>query len=241
MKISVCMASYNGAEFIEEQLYSILNQLSERDEVVIVDDCSIDDTVQKIELINDSRIKIFKNDSNKGHVFTFARAIGLTENEIIFMSDQDDIWLNGRVAVMTEALVKTNSLLVSSNSNFINSGGETIEYKIDGVQSNNSKKHLRNIIDIFTGKENYYGCAMAFKKELNKTILPIPNYVESHDLWIATAANLLKSNVHCDEITLSRRVHGNNASIIKRPFLVKLWSRVVFFRSVFKLIIRNFK
>ena len=241
MKISVCMASYNGAEFIEEQLYSILNQLSERDEVVIVDDCSIDDTVQKIELINDSRIKIFKNDSNKGHVFTFGRAIGLTENEIIFMSDQDDIWLNGRVAVMTEALVKTNSLLVSSNSNFINSGGETIEYKIDGVQSNNSKKHLRNIIDIFTGKENYYGCAMAFKKELNKTILPIPNYVESHDLWIATAANLLRSNVHCDKITLSRRVHGNNASIIKRPFLVKLWSRVVFFRSVFQLIIRNFK
>jgi glycosyltransferase involved in cell wall biosynthesis len=241
MKISVCMASYNGAEFIEEQLYSILNQLSERDEVVIVDDCSIDDTVQKIELINDSRIKIFKNDSNKGHVFTFGRAIGLAENKIIFMSDQDDIWLNGRVAVMTEALVKTNSLLVSSNSNFINSGGETIEYKIDGVQSNNSKKHLRNIIDIFTGKENYYGCAMAFKKELNKTILPIPNYVESHDLWIATAANLLRSNVHCNEITLSRRVHGNNASIIKRPFLVKLWSRVVFFRSVFQLIIRNFK
>ncbi len=235
------MASYNGAEFIEQQLESILNQLNESDEIIIVDDCSKDDTIKKIESINDSRIKIFKNDTNKGHVFTFGRAISLTKNDIIFMSDQDDIWLKDRASILINELIKSNSLLVSSNTNFINSQGEIIDHVIDGVKSKNSTKNLRNIIDIFIGKENYYGCAMAFKKELKELILPIPIYVESHDLWIATAANLVRSNTHCDEFTLSRRVHTNNASIVKRPFLLKLWSRVIFTRSVFQLKFRSFK
>jgi glycosyltransferase involved in cell wall biosynthesis len=235
------MASYNGAEFIEEQLGSILSQLNESDEIIIVDDCSKDDTLKKIELFNDSRIKVFKNDTNKGHVYTFGRAISLSSNDILFMSDQDDIWLKDRASLMIDELMKNDSLLVSTNTNFINSKGEIIEYATDGVQSSNSKKHFRNIIDIYVGKENYYGCAMAFKKELKDLILPIPSYVESHDLWIAIAANLSRSNSHCDKITLSRRVHGNNASIVKRSLLLKLWSRVIFTRSVFKLIFRSFK
>ncbi|MDP5200710.1 glycosyltransferase [Flavobacterium sp. DG2-3] len=241
MNISVCMASYNGAEFIEEQLRSILNQLDDTDELIIVDDCSKDDTIEKIKIINDSRISVFKNETNKGHVFTFGRAISLTNNDIIFMSDQDDIWLEDRVYIMKKELTDNGSLLVSSNTNFINSRGEVLDYKMQGVKSQNSKKNLKNIIDIYLGKENYYGCAMAFKKELKQLILPIPSYVESHDLWIAKAANLINSNTHCDKITLSRRVHGNNASIIKRPFLIKLWARIIFTRSIFQLIYRSFK
>jgi glycosyltransferase involved in cell wall biosynthesis len=235
------MASYNGAEFIEEQLKSILIQLNKDDEIVIVDDCSKDNTLKIIELIDDCRIKVFKNISNMGHVFTFGRAISLAKNDVIFMSDQDDIWLKNRVAIMLNKLLNENVLLVSSNTNFINSNGEIIEYATDGVQTSNSKKHFRNIIDIYVGKENYYGCAMVFRRELNEIILPIPSYVESHDLWIASAANLLKLNAHCDEITLSRRVHGKNASIVKRHVLLKLWSRMIFTRSIMQLIYRKLK
>jgi glycosyltransferase involved in cell wall biosynthesis len=235
------MASYNGEKFIEEQLKSILNQLDDSDEIIIVDDCSKDDTIKKIEEIDDSRITVFKNDKNKGHVFSFGRAISLTNNEIIFMSDQDDIWLKGRVNIMTKELLQNDSLLVSSNTNFINSKGEILEYKMDGIKSKNSKKNLKNIIDIYLGKDNYYGCAMAFKKDLKQLILPIPSYVESHDLWIAKAANLVKLNIHCDNITLSRRVHGNNASIIKRPLYKKLWARIIFTRSIFELVFRSLK
>jgi hypothetical protein len=82
---------------------------------------------------------------------------------------------------------------------------------------------------------------MAFKKDLKQLILPIPSYVESHDLWIAKAANLVKLNIHCDNITLSRRVHGNNASIIKRPLYKKLWARIIFTRSIFELVFRSLK
>jgi glycosyltransferase involved in cell wall biosynthesis len=239
MNISVCLASYNGVKFIELQLSSIIKQLDKDDEIIIVDDCSTDNTLTIIRSMNDNRIKIFLNEINKGHVFSFGRAIALATKDIIFMSDQDDVWLEGRVTLMKNKLLNSNSGLVSSNSNFVDSKGGNIDYKVDGVDFNFSNKNLSNIIDIFRGKENYYGCAMALKKELKELILPIPNYVESHDLWIAMAANIAKSNLHCNEATLNRRVHGANASIVNRKTYLKLWSRFIFLRSILHLLFRK--
>jgi glycosyltransferase involved in cell wall biosynthesis len=239
MSISVCLASYNGEKFIELQLDSIIKQLGKEDEVIIVDDCSSDNTLSIIKSINDKRIKIFLNKKNKGHVFSFGRALGLATKDIIFMSDQDDVWIDNRVVLMRNKLQNSSAMLVSSNSNFVDSKGGEIDFNIDGVDSKFSDKNLSNIIDIFKGKENYYGCAMALKKELKELILPIPDYVESHDLWIAMGANIIKSNLHCDEVTLNRRIHGANASIVKRKLYLKLWSRIIFMRSMLQLFFRK--
>jgi glycosyltransferase involved in cell wall biosynthesis len=239
MNISVCLATYNGAKYIEIQLHSILRQLSVSDEVIILDDFSKDNTLDLVRNFEDKRIKVFKNEINRGHVYSFGKAIELASNELIFMCDQDDIWLDRRLEFMKGSLLKSKALLISTNSNFIDSDGNIIDYSLDGVNSISSDKHFKNILDIFVGKTNYVGCAMAFKKELNKLILPIPSYVESHDLWIAMAANIIKANLHLDEQTLSRRIHGNNASIVKRKLLPKLWSRIVFLISVFQLYYRT--
>lgn len=239
MNISVCLASYNGAKFIKLQLESIIKQLHKDDEIIIVDDCSSDNTLDVIRSINDQRIKIFLNEINRGHVFSFGLAIALSSKDIIFMSDQDDIWIEDRVALMKDKLLNSEAMLVSSNSNFVDLKGKKIPFNVDGVSSKSSKKYLRNITDVFFGKKNYYGCAMAFNKELKGLILPIPNYVESHDLWIAIAANIVKSNLHCDEVTLNRTVHGENASIVKRKLHLKLWSRIIFMRSILQLFFRK--
>lgn len=239
MNISVCLASYNGGRFIELQLNSIIKQLDKDDELIIVDDCSTDNTVSIIRSINDNRIKVFFNEINRGHVFSFGCAIALATKDIIFMSDQDDVWIEGRVALMKNKLQNSSAMLVSSNSNFVDSKGNKIDFNVDGVYSEFSDKNINNIIDIFKGKGNYFGCAMALKKELKELILPIPNYVESHDLWIAMAANISKTNLHCDEATLYRRVHGANASIVKRKIYLKLCSRIIFMRSMFHLFFRK--
>ncbi|PZR19817.1 MAG: glycosyl transferase [Flavobacterium psychrophilum] len=239
MNISVCLATYNGAKYIDLQLESILRQLGPDDEVIVLDDCSKDNTLEVVRAINDQRIKIYKNDVNKGHVFSFGHVVSLATKDIIFMSDQDDIWIDGRVELMKNSLLSSGSLLVSSNSAFIKSDGAPSDFSIDGVTSESSRKYFRNIIDIFAGKTNYYGCAMAFRKELNALVLPIPSYVESHDLWIAMGANIAKSNIHIDEATLLRRIHGENASVLKRKLLPKLWSRVVFAISAIQLFYRN--
>ena len=240
LKVSICMATYNGEKYVAEQINSVLDQLSSDDELVIVDDCSTDNTFQIILNFNDPRIKVYKNENNRSHVFTFSRVISLAKNEIIFMADQDDFWLKGRISLMKAKLMDSGKLLLSSNSEFIDSEGERINFHLDGVSSNQSFSHFKNIIDIFKGKTNYVGCAMAFKKELNNVILPIPSFVESHDLWIAIAGNLLRSNLHMNEATLKRRIHSNNASIVSRKILLKLWSRFIFFISLLVLIKRIF-
>ena len=239
MNISVCMATYNGEKYVVEQITSILEQLTPDDEVIVVDDFSNDNTVKILQDLNDPRINFFLNDRTKSHVFSFGRAISLANNDIVFMSDQDDIWIKGRVSLMVKKLLDTESLLVSSNFEFMDMNGKKIYYPVDGVKSSNSCKHLKNILDIFAGKTNYYGCAMAFRKNMVKLILPIPSFVESHDLWISLASNLIGSNAHLDEKTLRKRVHDNNAaSTIQRGLLPKLWSRFIFMISIGVLLLR---
>jgi hypothetical protein len=69
-------------------------------------------------------------------------------------------------------------------------------------------------------------------------VLPMPHWVESHDLWIATGSNLIRSNVHVERDTLRRRLHGANASIVNRSLHLKLRSRAIFARSLLVLGLR---
>lgn len=82
--ISVCIATYNGERYIQEQLFSILKQLSLVDEIIISDDHSIDNTINLIKSINDSRIRIFQNDSERGYTGNFENAIRKSSGDIIF-------------------------------------------------------------------------------------------------------------------------------------------------------------
>jgi glycosyltransferase involved in cell wall biosynthesis len=236
--ISVCMATYNGAAFLRAQVESILAQLAPLDELVVVDDASSDGTLQVLEEFGDARILVHRNAHNIGHVQSFARALSLARHDILFMSDQDDIWLPGRVAAMVSALDRSGARLVTGNSRFIDRDGRPAAFDCEGVSAARSARHASNILDIFAGRRNYYGCAMALRRELMPLVLPMPSFVESHDLWIAMAANVARANVHIDEETLARRVHGNNASVVSRPLALKLASRGVFLLSLFVLVNR---
>lgn len=235
MNISVCIATYNGEKFIEAQLESILHQLDSDDEVIIVDDCSQDRTVDIINGYNDKRIKLYLNKINKKHVCTFEKAIKHAKKDLIFLSDQDDIWVKDRVKLIKSYFTSTNCLLISSNFSLFDKYQKSMLSR-NPLKSKDSQKYLNNIFGILFGKRDYYGCAMAFRKELLEVILPIPSYVKSHDLWIAIAANLLKSNLHIEEITVNRRIHDNNVTVTNRTLKEKIDTRLFFlFRAVLEL------
>ena len=119
MKISVCLATYNGEKYIKEQLDSILPQLSANDEIIISDDNSTDDTINIIRSLNDERIKIYVN-KTKGIVKNFENALNNASGDIIFLSDQDDVWKNDKVKKILSAFSSDNSLtFVFSNAEII--------------------------------------------------------------------------------------------------------------------------
>src|SRR3990170_615318 len=99
-KISVCIATYNGEKYIKEQLDSILPQLNQTAEIIISDDSSTDNTLQIIDAFNDKRIVVFPNQKFRSPIFNFENALSHSSGDYIFLADQDDVWLPGRLAKM---------------------------------------------------------------------------------------------------------------------------------------------
>lgn len=232
MKKSICIATYNGSKYLRSQLSSILMQIGADDEVIIVDDCSSDATVEIIESFGDERVKVYKNQRNQRHVRSFAKAISLAQNELIFLSDQDDIWEKNRLEIFEKKFLDFPEVqLVTSNFYCIDDEDRLIENQLRKVSASSSTSYRKNILDILNGRIGYYGCAMAFRRDLVSILLPIPDYVEAHDLWIGMAANVRKSNLHIEDKTLYHRIHRDNASNLKRSMYKKIKARLGFLKQ----------
>jgi len=203
MKVSVCMASFNGGKYIRKQINSILIQLTDKDELIISDDGSTDDTISIIESINDPRVMLHHSTA-KNIIKNFENAISKASGDIIFLADQDDIWHKDKVVVCKEYLKKYECVF----SNLEVFQNEDIENTKLFFNSNKRKTGvLRNLI-----KNNYIGATMAFRKSLIKNVLPFPKNVYMHDIWIAMISELVASTFFIDKALVYYRRHGENAS-----------------------------
>ncbi|HEY0924874.1 glycosyltransferase [Rheinheimera pacifica] len=234
ISISVCLALYNGSSFILEQVESILNDLPSNSELIILNDCSSDGSVLLLDSISDERVRVLNNENNIGVNRTFEHLLCVAKGDYIFLSDQDDVWVSGRCQRMIDMLEQHNVLLVSTAFSFIDENSNPIDIPFDFLEEKSSTLNFDNMVRIFLGRANYYGCAMLIKRDLLRICLPFPKCIESHDLWIAIVANILKRNYHSSYISLGRRIHGNNLSIVERSFFSKIFSRLIF---VFHIII----
>lgn len=226
-KISVAMATFNGEKYLEEQLDSILLNLTEQDELVISDDGSKDKTIEILRKYQkkDNRIKILEG-PKLGVKKNFENAIKNTTGDIIFLSDQDDVWKKNKVKKTIEILKKTNCTVVLHNAAIVNQNLESINQNF--FEFRNSKKgKIKNII-----KNSYIGCCMAFDSKLKDKILPIPNNIEMHDQWIGILAEKYgKCELLNDELILYRR-HDNNVSKMEHhPINKMIKNRLIFIKE----------
>jgi glycosyltransferase involved in cell wall biosynthesis len=91
LKFSICMPVYNGEDIISQTLRSILTQSFDNFEIIIVDDCSKDNTFEVIKSLNDKRIKYFKNEKNLGYPKNLEECRKKANGDIIYLMAQDDI------------------------------------------------------------------------------------------------------------------------------------------------------
>src|SRR6267378_2104983 len=126
-KVSVCMAVYNGAAFVKPQIDSILVQIGVRDELIVVDDASEDCSQSILQSITDPRLHVYRNPRNVGVLATFEKALMLATGEIVFLSDQDDIWLPGKVEKVLNVFTSLPSVtMVATDAMVVDGQGRTI-------------------------------------------------------------------------------------------------------------------
>src|SRR5437867_11201695 len=168
-KISVVMATYNGEKFIEEQLISITSQLCDDSEIIISDNGSTDRTIDIIKSLNDDRILLITNNITKGLVFNFENALKKATGDIIFLSDQDDIWLPGKVEICKQYLNKYH--LVVTDAKVIDEDLSVLSESLFQVY-NSGPGTFRNLI-----RNSFIGCCMAFRHEILQLVLPFPKKI----------------------------------------------------------------
>lgn len=227
--ISVCVATYNGESYLKEQLESILQQLGSEDELILSDDGSTDKTTVILqEYQNDSRVQLLKG-PQKGLIANFEHAIKQAKGELIFLADQDDVWQPGKVREMMKVFNEFPQTQVVISDLAVVDEKLNIIYPSYFDYRNVQTGFFRNIV-----KNKYIGAGMAFRKELKAKILPFPENIPMHDMWIGLLAGnnvrLLKK-----PLTLYRR-HSKNSSEIQTTstFKQKLIWRVTLITQLFK-------
>lgn len=228
MKISVAMATYNGEKFLREQVDSILEQLGPEDELVVSDDGSTDKTVEILEAYKDKRIKIFEG-PKKGIKQNFGNAISKCSGKIIFLSDQDDIWMENKVAEVLEVFRKEGCQCVVHNCEVFDSGSGKIIYPSFFEWRGSRAGKLKNI-----WKNSYIGCCMAFRAEMRKYILPIPDDIEMHDQWIGLICEKHGKSCFLEEKLVKYRRHGGNSTEMRRYGLGKMLKHRMKFACVYR-------
>jgi glycosyltransferase involved in cell wall biosynthesis len=222
MKVSVAMATFDGARYLPEQLDSLARQTRKPDELVVADDGSRDETVAMLQQFAQTApfdVRITTNAINLGFAQNFGRALSLCTGDVIFPCDQDDWWFEDKIATMLGALntcPETALLLCDAmmTDEALRPGGLT---KLGQIRAND-----------LPDSAHVMGCCMALRRGLLELALPIPQSVRGHDNWIAKIADELGLTRRLGQTLQYYRRHGRNASdfYVNRPVHPSLADRL---------------
>jgi glycosyltransferase involved in cell wall biosynthesis len=230
VRVSVCMPTYNGEAFIASQLRSILVQLGPDDEVVISDDGSSDRTIDIIGQIRDPKVRVFAPNKYRSPIYNMENALRQARGAFIFLADQDDVWLEGKIAKMLTALEQCE--LVACDA-------QVVDQDLGLLHSSYlSWAKVRPGFLNCLMKNYYIGCCMAFRRSLLDRALPFPSKLPMHDWWLGLLAE--KTGTACllrEPLVMFRRHSGTASTSFRtstRPWFQRLSDRVRLFYWISK-------
>lgn len=223
--ISVCMATYNGAKYIREQIASVLPQLSEGDEIVLSDDGSTDATLDIVRAFDTPIIRIVQGPRIKSPSKNFENALRHAKGDYIFLCDQDDVWAENKVQVMLEALREADCVV--SDCRVTDARLHEIAPSFYAATGKREGKWYNLWV-----RNCYLGCCMAFRREILSRALPFPPGTPMHDIWLGNVAAFHYSLKFIPDVLMSYRRHGDNASTTSTPSQTSIFEKVSFRISV---------
>ena len=210
MKISIVMTTYNGEKYVEEQLNSIRMQTRKADEVLIFDDLSSQRYIDSNKLNN---WKAMVNTVNKGWRKNFFDGIQEASGDVIFLCDQDDIWVPDKIEKMVQVLEQNEKINVLASDYSIKLEGE----KRSNYQSAAKRMKIMGKIEMIPFDQKWYyvtrpGSTYCFRKAFFEEIKKDWNVNLAHDcnLWYFASAKGEMAIYHY--VTMTFRRHGDNAS-----------------------------
>jgi glycosyltransferase involved in cell wall biosynthesis len=203
--ISIAMCTYNGGEYLKEQLNSVLSQTITDWELIIADDCSSDETrtILKDYAARDARITVVFNDQNLGYNKNFEKALQLCTSEYIAICDQDDVWRKDKLEVQFSAF--GNNLLIYHDSEFIDRSGLPLNYRI----SDKFNFYSGDRAEVFLYFNCVSGHSIMMKKAVLEAALPFPEHFH-YDQWLAYNAATLGAISFVNQPLVRYRQHLKN-------------------------------
>lgn len=207
-RLSIAMATYNGAKFLDTQLRSFLGQSRLPDQLVVSDDCSTDATLTILSDFARSapfEVKVVRNAENLGLVANFCQAVTLADGDIILLADQDDRWDSDKLTTVEQEFANHPETLLIVN-----------DVRMTDAELNpTGRTLLRQARSAgLTGRENrgyVIGCGTSFRAGLKQLVSPFP-LSWGHDQWVNEFASTIGGKRIIERPLQDYRRHGSNVS-----------------------------
>lgn len=219
--ISVAMATCQGERWIEAQVASILEQLGPCDELVVADASSTDRTLAIVRELGGDRVKIIEGLPRGNVPGTFEAALRACEGDTIFLSDQDDVWLSGKVERCLAAL-SGPAPLVLHDARVTDAAGRILSESF--LRDRGHRKGFWPNL----WRPGYLGCALAMRREFLEVALPFPQRLPMHDWWLGLLGERRGGVALLSEPLILHRRHGANANFDPNQSPYPLTRRLVF-------------
>lgn len=204
--VSVVLCSYNGELFIEEQIWTILNQSFPVKELIISDDCSTDKTIEIIKKFNCAKIKYHVNHERLGYTQNFSNAALKATGDLIAFCDQDDIWYQNKIFDILESFRESGKRVLLNNADLLIDeeikGNQFDQYIAAGI----SKRHWG------------LGCCITVERGYFLKYGIVPTGFVGHDSWLLPIAFVM-GELHFIEKPL--QIYRRHKNTITKTFLCK--------------------
>ncbi len=203
--VSIVLATYNGEQFLAEQVDSLLQQTYPNIEIIAVDDRSSDNTVSILKhyAAANSNMKVYENEVNLGFIKNFEKGCHLAKGDFIAFCDQDDTWHLSKIKKLAEAI---------GNYPMIYSDSMVCDEKLQPTGKKISDKTVCKTYNSCLQYAVYariYGHALFFRRSFFEQVTPFLNIIP-HDWWLAYNATLHGGFTFLPEVLVNYRQHSSN-------------------------------